>query len=191
MRAFASWKLPPIRTVAGPVAANLTEATSPTDRWSDRAVVESMSISRNQGGHEQCRREKRESLVYRAGGLLYHRLPGYDLRPGRPGQGDVVLDNGLVSPRFGHDVDVVELAYLPDDGLRSREGKRSQGGPGQVGGVAKLGMPVIVYVFGGPADRMRTVWPGLKRYFEAVPASITTSCEVVGGFPSIRRSSEI
>ena len=59
--------------------------------------------------------------------------------PGRQCPGDVVLDNGLVCPRFGHDVDVIELAHLPDDGLRSREGKCSQGGAGQVGGVAELG----------------------------------------------------
>ena len=61
----------------------------------------------------------------------------------------------------------------------------------RLGALPNWAMPVIVYIFGGPADSMRTDWPTLKWYLLAVPASITTSCEDVGGFPSIRRNSEI
>ena len=48
------------------------------------------------------------------------------------------LDNGLVCSRFGHDIDVIELAHLPDDGLCGRQGEGGQRGAGQVGGVAEL-----------------------------------------------------
>ena len=70
--------------------------------------------------------------------LLYHGLPGDDLGCSRQGAGDVPLDYRLVGPRFDHDVDVVEMADLPDDELSRRQGERGQGGAGQVGGVAEL-----------------------------------------------------
>ena len=64
--------------------------------------------------------------------------------------------------------------------------------PARLFAVPNSVMPVIVKVRGGPAaDRMRTVCPTPKPYFCAVPASITTSSDVVGGPPATRCSGEI
>ena len=52
-------------------------------------------------------------------------------------------------------------------------------------------MPVMVKVWGGPADRMLTCCPTVKPYFCAVPASITTSSAVTGGPPAIRCRGDI
>jgi len=52
-------------------------------------------------------------------------------------------------------------------------------------------MPLMVYVLGGRADKMRTGCPTVKPYFCAVPASITTSSELTGGPPAIRCRLEI
>ena len=49
----------------------------------------------------------------------------------------------------------------------------------------------MVNVLVGPRSRMRTCWPTLKPYFCAVPRSITTSCEVVGGAPCTMCRTEI
>ena len=63
--------------------------------------------------------------------------------------------------------------------------------PARLLAVPNWAMPVMVKVRGGPADRMRTRWPTAKRYFCAVPASITTSSGATGGPPAIRCSGEI
>jgi hypothetical protein len=58
--------------------------------------------------------------------------------------------------------------------------------PARLFAVPKSAMPLMVKVCVGPAVRMRTCCPTEKSYFCAVPASITTSAEVVGGPPAIR-----
>ena len=63
--------------------------------------------------------------------------------------------------------------------------------PARLFAVPKSAMPVMVNVRVGPAVRMRTCWPTVKSYFCAVPASMTTSLEVVGGPPAIRCRLEI
>ena len=63
--------------------------------------------------------------------------------------------------------------------------------PARLFAVPNSAMPVMVNVWVGPAVRMRTCWPTEKSYFCAVPASITTSLEVVGGPPAIRCRLEI
>ena len=63
--------------------------------------------------------------------------------------------------------------------------------PARLSAVPNWTMPVMVKVWGGPADRMRTRCPTVKSYFCAVPASITTSSEVTGGLPAIRCRGDI
>ena len=57
--------------------------------------------------------------------------------------------------------------------------------------VPKRAMPVMVKVLGAPVRRIRTRSPTLKPYLSAVPSSITTWLEVVGGRPSTIRSAEM
>ena len=57
--------------------------------------------------------------------------------------------------------------------------------------VPKRAMPVMVKVLGAPVSRIRTRSPTLKPYLSAVPSSITTWLEVVGGRPSTIRSAEM
>ena len=52
---------------------------------------------------------------------------------------DGPLDRGLVRPRRGHDVDVVDLAHLSEDLLRGRERERGQRHAGQVVGRCRTG----------------------------------------------------
>ena len=79
--------------------------------------------------------------------------------------GNVVSDNGLICSRFGHDIDVIELAHLTDDGLCGRQTEGGQRGAARLGALPNCPMPVMVYAFGGSCDRMRTLWPTLKWYF--------------------------
>ena len=55
--------------------------------------------------------------------------------------------------------------------------------PARLLAVPNLTIPLMVNVCGGPARRTRTWSPTAKWYFCAVPASITTSCDVGGGGP--------
>ena len=93
-------------------------------------------------------------------------------------------DGGLVGARRGDDVDGVELADLAEErpgrwGRRTRPGWRRPGcRPCRTGRYR-----VMVKVRVGPGSRMRTCSPTPKSYFCAVPASMTTSCGVVGGVP--------
>ena len=69
--------------------------------------------------------------------------------------------------------------------------KAARVAPARLSAVPKRARPVMVKVWVGPCNRMRTWSPTLKSYFCAVPRSITTSWGVVGAVPSTMWSSEI